>query len=496
MLIIKDIQRFKVGAVSFLITFAVLFGIGMLPYKAEAYTLIEEQAVQDAWKNQNLSEAEYMQGGSTAFTASTDPLTKVGFYIKNEGGSDCTGTTLIASVEACSADGYTYSSCSDAPPSKTTYTSDASSTTGIAAGATAWVEYTFSSPAPNAARVLFLKPNTPSGGTNCGSLHQAYSTSDTFNGSDWHGNAVGNDMAFRAWTGAPDPRENPVADVILPSVSTQTPSAPVQFRFGTQVCEQEYAAEVPEYFVEIQKDESGWAAYTSVTLTQSGLLVDPDNRCTPGLAYGKDWSTLISELGDYRVRVSVDFGNGYGAASSWTTFSLNYGNIVGNTGVGNWGGTTGDGSYQDWTDAVAALPSHDTVYGACDWWGSTSVDGLPCLWTWVQYIVVPPEETAFNFLQAPFNAIATRWPFVYLTNIYTSLSVGIESSSSCPLPSLFTPTDDYNGVNIATLDTCDFFDGVAAAIDDSSYASTYLPIVVWCGFAAYCIREVYSFFDL
>jgi len=299
--------------------------------------------------------------------------------------------------------------------------------------------------------------------------------------------------------GAPD---DPTVSVTLPAATTYG-ALGVPFRFATNVCEQDYPDETVTVEWDIEQDDGGWVDVFSGTTSQSSFLVDDAGTCASGMFYGvgglpdpKLPHVFIS--GDYRIRVRAQFtGEAWSAYSSYTEFTV-ANTPFGGGGGGSWGGGTadsGDGSSEDWNDFFDGVPTHDDQFGACDFWGSDATDGLPCLWSWVRYALIPPADATFNFIKRPFDVLMTRWPLSYVTTTWDSLLVGLSGDGDCPIPTFLAADPDMLGEDLPMVDVCGWLDPIGTYIDDSAFASAAFVFFLWCVFVAFCVEEALKFFE-
>jgi len=365
-------------------------------------------------------------------------------------------------------------------------------------------------------RTWFISGPTYDSTSGCTSTASRYENSDVSAGSSNYnsGAASNTDAALRICSSstdcgaALDPRDNPEADVILPTATTYTGLSPIPLRFGTNVCSLEYTGESPVFTYELERDTGTWVDVGGETLTYAGFTVDPDDRCDPGLAYGLQ-GTFPLLFGDLRVRVKVSFDGGatYGDFSAWTEFTAADG--ISGVHMTEWGGGTpdsGDGSSEDFESFFDGVDSHDDIYGSCKLLGLSfdflgtgeseagAGDGLPCVWTWIRYAIVPPADANFNYLNRPMDALITRWPLSYVTTSATAILSGITGGGVCPFPTFLSASDDYDGNDLPTIDPCDWFDTVPGLIDANDFASGAVVTLIWCAFAAFCVSEALRFF--
>jgi len=305
-----------------------------------------------------------------------------------------------------------------------------------------------------------------------------------------------------------DRRTSPISSFSLPTSNYS--SSLVTYKAKNNVCINDYAGEALTFEFYAEKNSAldcggSWSLYGTeeVTYAAHPLLQSETAACYSGLAYGVGGipdPTFAGafENGCYRMKVRSKVGSGsYGSYTSTATFTV--GSLpVGGGGGGSWGdddegGAAGQGTWQTELDAV---PSHDTVYGACDFWGSTSGDGIECLWSWIKYFIFPPADVGvIDFLSLPMQTLGSRWPFVYFTTFVARWQAAISGDGDCPLPSFFTATDDYAGVNIPTFNACTPADQIAGVIEANSTAVSYIQIILWVSLVGFSVVAFKDFFS-
>jgi len=163
----------------------------------------------------------------------------------------------------------------------------------------------------------------------------------------------------------------------------------------------------------------------------------------------------------------------------------------GGGGGGSWGGT-GTGGFGDWDtffdDAVAAQPS-------CDFWGFDAGEGLDCLWLWVRYAFVPPEEVEYNYLQGPWTTLATRWPINYLSEAWVAAESGLFQDDACPIPDITAVEYGTTGVESPEVVPCDWFDDMSTIVAGSAALETVIILGLWVSFVLYGISLIKRFFE-
>jgi len=305
----------------------------------------------------------------------------------------------------------------------------------------------------------------------------------------------------------PDPRIDPVVTTIRPTGAYSSGIVSVPQRVFTNVCANDYPDANPYYETLIEKnsafDGSGsWTTYATATSADFGFrFANDDVPCDTGLSYalgGFPDPTLGFAFpnGLYRSSTRVTFeGFDPGAYSDTVEFSLTS-SPVGGGGGGSWGTDGGGASgFTTWSDALDALPDHDTAVGACDFWGTASADGLACVWSWVRYAIFPPETVdTVDFLSLPMNTLSSRWPFNYVTSMYASMASGL-TATSCPFSDALTSSDDLMGANLPTISVCDWFQPIPDLFNDNALASVAVVTLLWVGFASWVFKETHHFFE-
>jgi len=132
---------------------------------------------------------------------------------------------------------------------------------------------------------------------------------------------------------------------------------------------------------------------------------------------------------------------------------------------------------------LADYPSHDDVYGACSIWGGifsgSTDDGAACIWTWIQYALVPEDFSVVGLLASPVRMLESRWPFTYITVPLNAIGVGLDNGD-CPFTEqLFTDDFDLNGstVTIPDFDICDIFETPDLAAGFAAHTTAQSAVV-------------------
>jgi len=478
----------KVFLSAFIPALALVFFFDMAV--AKAATIVSQESVNGV-SSFNMASSGAAQSRTvfavSAFDTGTDVVTSYQFLVKNTGGSTCTGATYTDGIlAACEND----STCAD--PYSHIFTGTHPSFTSVAAGDSAWLEYTVAT-GPPAKRVVWLQSGGLTGGSNCSGMKFQRNSADVFTCASGSGtcqdmDASGGDYAFKICSSGGCVPPFSIDDVVVDEFNTYA-----HFTFTTNA-----AANVGvEWGL---TDSYGNGAATA----KAGPAFDGTDheRVATSLIVGTTYHyRLCAEQG------VPPFPDEY--CTDDATFTTMDVTPFGGGGGGSWGGDadSGDGSHDDWSSFFTDAPSHDTVYGACKLLGlefnflgtgdseHESGDGLPCVWTWISYALFPPAEASFNFVKAPFDALITRWPLTYITSTTKLLLDNVVSGSTCPIPEMFTSSTDMLGKDIPTLDVCDWFSPIPTAIDDNDFASTALLFFVWCCFVVFCVEEAYRFFE-
>jgi len=291
-----------------------------------------------------------------------------------------------------------------------------------------------------------------------------------------------------------DPRGNPVVtihpDQILASYNYG--AVFVQVHAKSNVLESAYPNESDSVFnIRLYKDTVLQQTFTVNGRADSSFPGDPWIEYQSLLAYN-------FTPGEYDIDARACFdGFSCGAYSSQVSFTVNptIGDPTG--GGGAWGGDGLDqtqldeirdlwgGGYTDWNDFITSYPDHDTIYGACDWWGSAAGDGLPCLWTWFSYAVFPDSTQFQNVLSTPIGVLVTRWPFAYIIQPAQGFINGLQDGSdTCPIPTIFPDDMELFGNTVELPETftlCTAFSNADAAdaIAANTYASNILVTAIY-----------------
>jgi len=201
---------------------------------------------------------------------------------------------------------------------------------------------------------------------------------------------------------------------------------------------------------------------------------------------GVRWTTTVQNGTDWFYRILSD-------EPSAEDFLLGA-NPFGGGGGGSWGDGDATGGAVDWQNFFDNVPSHDDVYGACDFFSlaATQGDGLDCLWSWIQYAVWPPAEGFIDLVSQPLNTLQTRWPLVYLTSFYGAAVDGINGLSSCPLPVL--TGNSYGGTTLPTITPCNYTATITTTFTNSSAFQIGGVLFVWLGLITAALAAMREFF--
>lgn len=285
-----------------------------------------------------------------------------------------------------------------------------------------------------------------------------------------------------------DPREAPILTVNEPDDDDVYYSVEeALYSVCTNVSHDDYGSENPTFEYELEYwDGDSWEDWTTWdedydegngnlmtcgAVTNAYAIVTIPNPPLP----------VFVEPDTYRFAGRVEFnGTDWSDWSSWNEFEIDI-TPYGGGGGGSWGDDElEDGTFDDWDTFFDGVPSHDTVYGACDFFSlaASQGDGLDCLWTWIQYAIFPPENYFFDYLRAPIEVLKTRWPFVYITNIKDSILAGFGGeASTCPMPSIFDAT--FLGQSVPEVDLCDWFSSVSGYFTANQTAEDIAITVVY-----------------
>jgi len=134
---------------------------------------------------------------------------------------------------------------------------------------------------------------------------------------------------------------------------------------------------------------------------------------------------------------------------------------------------------------LADYPSHDDVYGACSIWGGifsgSTDDGAACIWTWIQYALVPEDFSVAGLLASPVRMLESRWPFTYITVPLNAIGTGLDNGD-CPFTEqLFTDDLEFNGstVTIPDFDVCDIFETPDLAAGFAAHTTAQSAVVAF-----------------
>jgi len=204
---------------------------------------------------------------------------------------------------------------------------------------------------------------------------------------------------------------------------------------------------------------------------------------------GRSYSSATKDIA---FRVDDQY---FPANLSSTGFDSN-GVPVGAGGGGSWGDEGSSGGDVDWNSFFDGVATHDEEYGACDLWGSDSVDGLNCIWSWIKYAIWPPSVGFVNLVEQPMEVISSSWPFAYFTNFYNAIKIGVVSNSECPIPSVGGATATINSVDRGTVSSnnlCDYADSITEVIDQGDNPF-YINIFLWLALVGHAISVGVRFF--
>jgi hypothetical protein len=250
-----------------------------------------------------------------------------------------------------------------------------------------------------------------------------------------------------------------------------------------------------------------WTDYATDDQPYDGYGVTVDGHAVYAFGGSPDPTMNINFVdGCYQAKSRTDFsGHPNGQYSGWNEFAI-FSTAVAQAASGSWlniGGTVGA---EDWISAVNSIPSHDTTYGACKLWGisfnflgtgtseTNAGDGLPCVWTWIQYAIIPPSTSdTFDFISLPIRTLLTRWPASYLTLSYTNFMAHLRYDTQCPIPT--TGGETLLGTELPVFDLCSYASTATAAVTANSTVVQYLIIGLWIGLVGYSLSIMKEFFS-
>jgi len=282
----------------------------------------------------------------------------------------------------------------------------------------------------------------------------------------------------------------PHAVILLPTTAASYTQPGVPFRFSSEVCADDYPDETMTAEWEIQRDAGGWTDTFTGQTSQSSFFLDDGGDCDTGLFYGignvpDPYLPHPFVTRDYRIRIRTTF-NG----TDWSDWSdyveFDYTTFTVGEGETAWGGGgTGDStSWNDFLDAAPAAPS-------CTLLSWTASQTGTCVWEWVRYIIIPPEEGFFDLLSRPLEMLTSRWPFVYISTAISKVQGGFEAEGNCPFPEV--PSMTLLDSETPTFDVCPAFESLAAPIEDDTFSKTLLVIGIYSTFAIGLVYAVKYF---
>jgi len=119
-------------------------------------------------------------------------------------------------------------------------------------------------------------------------------------------------------------------------------------------------------------------------------------------------------------------------------------------------------------DVIDDYPTHDDIYGSCSIWAGifsgSSGDGMACIWSWIQYAIIPAEGSLTGLLAATIGTLTTRWPFAYLSEPITAITEGFDNNE-CPLPVFLG--QEFMGTTLPEFDLCQL-------VEDAGYTDYFL----------------------
>jgi len=143
-------------------------------------------------------------------------------------------------------------------------------------------------------------------------------------------------------------------------------------------------------------------------------------------------------------------------------------------------------------DVIADYPSHDDVYGQCDFWGFDAGDGLACVWTYIEYALVPESQSLAGLLAAPVQTLATRWPFSYVSQPINAIQTGL-SSGECPFPPILGV--EFFGSTLPEVDFCAWIDDASIVdyVTNNTWAEAVIIYSIYLALGLHLWRRAESF---
>jgi len=150
-------------------------------------------------------------------------------------------------------------------------------------------------------------------------------------------------------------------------------------------------------------------------------------------------------------------------------------------------GWTDPGGAADWDvildDAWALRPDCSFWPDLYNWGAQSSANGLGCLAQWVRFAIVPPGDSAFDFLSSLWLTLKTRWPLAYITDLFDSVLTAFAGGNkdTCPLPDIAAVNINVNGA-ISTMPSwsgCDAIDSGRVYVAADAALQTIGVMIVW-----------------
>lgn len=131
------------------------------------------------------------------------------------------------------------------------------------------------------------------------------------------------------------------------------------------------------------------------------------------------------------------------------------------------------------SDLIASYPSHDDVVGACN--NDTFGDYFACLFSYIQYWLMPASTEFGNLFQAPRDILMQKWPFGYIVNPVDAFASALSyGDNTCPLPNI--PSSTWGGYTFQAIDVCDIIDDLDTENLLNDFAINFIVSALWVSF--------------
>ncbi|MBN1585727.1 hypothetical protein JW899_05185 [Candidatus Uhrbacteria bacterium] len=284
------------------------------------------------------------------------------------------------------------------------------------------------------------------------------------------------------------------ATVVKPEESAEYAPGTVPYRVASNICASEHPDETPYMWLWAEWwDGDSWEDGGSRLYEWDGFLTAGSyGNCGEGLTYG--WGSLpvdpmaewIQADGDWRMTAQVVSGEIEGEWSPAVEFSVSTG--MGNPGdpgwfgdstTVSWGefpGSDGDdeGTWQAFVDAA------EEGKPTCSFnlFSGDDGDGLSCVWSWIRYGIIPPEDAPRNIIASVWVKVRTRWPLAYIPQVASSIYGGMTASGGiCPLPDI--EGVEVAGMTVPGIDLCAISEEAAGWMDTDDWLSNWIAIAIW-----------------